>query len=158
MRNVIRDENKGVNFQKASCTLDASVKIYSHRVDDTYNASYRILENLSRNQHGNRSHANDEGENQEEDEGGENASNPKPKRAAAGRGRTYFANTLASSEEQFNAEKLENDENFDPMFQKITKSFDEGGAKGLLLYNLVSTISLIPIFRFWLLFVAEIIF
>ena len=37
--------NGGVNFQRASCTLDASVKIYSCRVD-THQASYRILENL----------------------------------------------------------------------------------------------------------------
>ena len=37
------------NFLKASCTLDASVKIYAHRVDDTYLSSYKILENLSRN-------------------------------------------------------------------------------------------------------------
>jgi condensin complex subunit 2 len=36
------------NFQKASCTLDASVKIYSYRVDDTWNSSFKILENLSR--------------------------------------------------------------------------------------------------------------
>lgn len=41
--------NGGVNFQRASCTLDASVKIYSCRVDDTHQASYRILENLTRN-------------------------------------------------------------------------------------------------------------
>jgi hypothetical protein len=36
------------NFQKASCTLDASIKIYSYRVDDTWTSSYKILENLSR--------------------------------------------------------------------------------------------------------------
>lgn len=38
----------GVNFQKASCKLDASVKIYSVRVDDTHDTSYRILANLTR--------------------------------------------------------------------------------------------------------------
>jgi condensin complex subunit 2 len=44
------DSNKrGVNFQKASCTIDASVKIYSHRVDDTYTHSHRVLESFSRN-------------------------------------------------------------------------------------------------------------
>ncbi|CAN0257629.1 unnamed protein product [Laminaria digitata] len=38
-----------VNFQKASCTLDASVKIYSHsRVDATHISSYSLLENLNR--------------------------------------------------------------------------------------------------------------
>lgn len=38
------------NFMKASCTLDASIKIYSYRVDDTWNSSYKVLENLSRNE------------------------------------------------------------------------------------------------------------
>jgi hypothetical protein len=52
MDKLIDEENdRGraqVNFQKASCTLDASIKIYSYRVDDTWSASYRILENLNR--------------------------------------------------------------------------------------------------------------
>lgn len=42
------DADDTYNFQKASCTLDASIKIYSYRVDDTWNSSYKILENLSR--------------------------------------------------------------------------------------------------------------
>lgn len=52
MDKLIDEENdRGraqVNFQKASCTLDASIKIYSYRVDDTWSSSYRILENLNR--------------------------------------------------------------------------------------------------------------
>ena len=103
-------------------------------MDDTYNTSYRILENLSRNQRGN---ANED-DNDDQGEGDENIPANKPKSRSGPRNRTYFANTLGSSENQFNAEKIENDENCNPMFQKITKSFDEGGAKGLLLYNLVS--------------------
>lgn len=38
-----------VNFTKASCTLDASVKIYSYRVDDVHLTSYKVLANLNRN-------------------------------------------------------------------------------------------------------------
>lgn len=52
MGKLIKEESstsRGVNFQKASCTLEASVKIYSHRVDDTHTSSHRILESLSRN-------------------------------------------------------------------------------------------------------------
>jgi hypothetical protein len=37
-----------VNFTKASCSLDASVKIYSYRVDDVYLTSYKVLANLHR--------------------------------------------------------------------------------------------------------------
>ena len=43
-----KDERGRVNFTKASCTLDASVKIYSYRVDDVHLSSYRVLANLNR--------------------------------------------------------------------------------------------------------------
>jgi hypothetical protein len=43
-----RADDGQLNFQKASCALDASVKIYSYRVDDTWTTSYRVLENLNR--------------------------------------------------------------------------------------------------------------
>ena len=36
-----------VIFTKASCTLDASVKIYSYRVDDVHLTSYKVLANRS---------------------------------------------------------------------------------------------------------------
>eukprot|EP00970_Alexandrium_tamarense_P006606 scaffold1131_cov97-Alexandrium_tamarense.AAC.1 len=36
-----KDDKGRVNFTKASCTLDASVKIYSYRVDDVHLSSYR---------------------------------------------------------------------------------------------------------------------
>lgn len=42
----------GVNFTKASCTLDASVKIYSYRVDDVHLTSYKVLANLNRTETG----------------------------------------------------------------------------------------------------------
>lgn len=47
-RNKLTDEKGRVNFTKASCTLDASVKIYSYRVDDVHLSSYRVLANLNR--------------------------------------------------------------------------------------------------------------
>ena len=40
--------NSEMNFQKASSTLDASVKIYGYRVDDTLNMGYRILDGFNR--------------------------------------------------------------------------------------------------------------
>lgn len=38
-----------VNFQKASFTIDASVKIYSSRVDSVHNQTYKVLGGLHRN-------------------------------------------------------------------------------------------------------------
>ena len=43
-----KDDKGRINFTKASCTLDASVKIYSYRVDDVHLSSYRVLANLNR--------------------------------------------------------------------------------------------------------------
>lgn len=37
-------DTKGVNFQKASCTLDGCVKVYSTRVDDVSENALRLLE------------------------------------------------------------------------------------------------------------------
>ena len=38
------DEEQGqTNFQRASCTLDAGVKIYSYRVDSVHNSIYKTL-------------------------------------------------------------------------------------------------------------------
>jgi hypothetical protein len=36
------------NFQMASCTLDAGVKIYGYRVDSVYSAAFRVLGGLNR--------------------------------------------------------------------------------------------------------------
>jgi condensin complex subunit 2 len=41
-------EEDDTNFTKASCTLDASVKIYGYRVDDVHLTSYKVLANLNR--------------------------------------------------------------------------------------------------------------
>lgn len=52
IENLIEEDSAastmGPDFQKASCTLDASIKIYSYRVDDVWNSSFRVLENLNR--------------------------------------------------------------------------------------------------------------
>ena len=57
-----------VNFQKASCTLDASVKIYGYRVDDVHSTGYKVLANLNRTDGGDDSDKEDGGENDEDGE------------------------------------------------------------------------------------------
>jgi len=56
------EENNGkgnrVNFTKASCTIDACVKIYSYRVDDAHLTSYKVLANLNRTDGGKSSSKN----------------------------------------------------------------------------------------------------
>lgn len=56
----IDPDNAGVNFAKASCTLDASVKIYSYRVDDVHLTSYKVLANLNRTDTGKKKNKDDD--------------------------------------------------------------------------------------------------
>jgi condensin complex subunit 2 len=62
------EEGDRVNFTKASCTLDASVKIYSYRVDDVHLTSYKVLANLNRTETGKKSGAR--GQTNDDDEDG----------------------------------------------------------------------------------------
>lgn len=149
MGRLIKDESTGVNFQKvfpplclpiifplisawliqASCTLDASVKIYSNRVDDTYATSHRILESLSRG-------GKHEDGGDDTDAFGEKAKAKVGTKASSSR--LNATDTIERNPSALNAVKLENDYAFDPTFHKLSKAFDEGGAKGMLLYNMVS--------------------
>jgi Condensin complex subunit 2 len=42
------DEGRTTNFQNASCTLDAGIKIYSYRVDSVHSEAFKVLGGLSR--------------------------------------------------------------------------------------------------------------
>jgi Condensin complex subunit 2 len=48
-----------------------------------------------------------------------------------------IAHTIASSADVINAAKIERVQATDPMFYKMSKAFDDGGAKGMLMTNLV---------------------
>ena len=71
-----------VNFTRASCTLDASVKIYSYRVDDVHLTSYKVLANLNRTETSNKKNGNvgDTSENDAADP--ENSGNAKAKKSS----------------------------------------------------------------------------
>ena len=114
------------------------MKIYSNRVDDTYTSSHRILESLSRN--GTSGNAEDgEGGDDDNEEGGEQEEGAATASRKAKKASTHRVNTAQTIERNvaaLNAVKLENDYAVDPMFHKISKAFDEGGAKGMLMNNL----------------------
>jgi len=127
-----KDAQGRVNFAKASCTLDASVKIYSYRVDDVHLSSYRVLANLNRTDNkkdGGAVHADGDGE----DGGAGGGGGDRVKRRTGPRGPT---DTLESNTANINMSKLDSAYDIDPLFHKMSKAFDEGGAKGLLLGNL----------------------
>ncbi|KAH9831878.1 condensin complex component cnd2 like protein, partial [Teratosphaeria destructans] len=127
-------EGDGVNFQKASCTLDGCVKIYTSRVDSVATETGKLLSGLADSGSKKRRGADEEqeGEDGEEDEEGEDGvKKPKKKKAA----RSAEA-TLAASFEQLRLKKMELEFSVDPLFKKAAADFDEGGAKGLLMNHL----------------------
>jgi condensin complex subunit 2 len=123
------DPNKHTNFQRASVTLDAGVKIYSYRVDSVHTETFKILGGLGR-----ASGPGEEGEGDPGDGGveGENVSPSKRKR----RGELNPEATLEPTLEALNIKKFDLAFAVDPLFHKTSAQFDEGGAKGLLLNNL----------------------
>ncbi|KAH8731552.1 condensin complex subunit 2/barren [Phaeosphaeriaceae sp. PMI808] len=125
-------EGDGVNFQKASCTLDGCVKIYTSRVDSVATDTGKLLSGLAENASKKR-RGDDEGEEDDDDDGeeGEDGQKKRKKRAA----RSAEA-TLATSFSQLQNKKMELEFAVDPLFKKASADFDEGGAKGLLLNHL----------------------
>ncbi|KAF1845552.1 barren [Cucurbitaria berberidis CBS 394.84] len=126
-------EGDGVNFQKASCTLDGCVKIYTSRVDSVASDTGKLLSGLAENASKKRRGDADDGEEGEDDDGeeGEDGQKKRKKRAA----RSAEA-TLATSFSQLQNKKMELEFSVDPLFKKASADFDEGGAKGLLLNHL----------------------
>ncbi|KAJ7963760.1 Condensin complex subunit 2 [Quillaja saponaria] len=117
------------NFQKASCTLEAGVKIYSVRVDAVHSEAYKVLSRM------NRAGLEDEQETiaQADDANGQQGwsharTDPHKKISPL--------STLESSFEVLNAKKFDVAFVVDPLYHRTSSQFDEGGAKGLLLNNL----------------------
>ncbi|KAL2944764.1 Condensin complex subunit 2 [Bienertia sinuspersici] len=121
--------NAETNFQKASCTLETGVKIYAVRVDACHADAYRVLNGISR--------------------AGLEADNEFPiglartSKERDGSRPVSPLSTVESSFEPLNAKKFDGIVRFssylttvDPLYYQTSAQFDEGGAKGLLLYNL----------------------
>lgn len=121
-----KEDGDQTNFQKASCTLDAGVKIYSYRVDSVHNETFKVLGGL------NRTSQNDEREGHGQDTSDGAAQDTSKKK----RGTASAQSTLESSFEALNVKKFDVTFSVDPLFHKTSAQFDEGGARGLLLHNL----------------------
>ncbi|KAF7294486.1 Condensin complex subunit 2 [Mycena kentingensis (nom. inval.)] len=123
---LLRNEDGStINFQRASCTLDGCVKIWTSRVDSVGTDTTKLLSNL----------AND-GKDDEDEDGNESDN-------ADGEGTTQKkkkshrpAATLAKDPAQLRSKKLDVEFSVDPLFKKTSADFDEGGAQGLLMNHL----------------------
>lgn len=129
-------EGDGVNFQKASCTLDGCVKIYTSRVDSVATETGKLLSGLAEN--GSKKRKGGEEGDDEEDEDGEDGEVGEDGVKKKGRKKTQRSAeaTLVNSFDQLRLKKMEMEFSVDPLFKKASADFDEGGAKGLLLNHL----------------------
>ncbi|KAK8049788.1 condensin complex subunit 2 [Apiospora phragmitis] len=126
-------EGDGVNFQRASCTLDGCVKIYTSRVDSVATETGKLLSGLadSNNKKKDRDEGDGEESEEEVDEDGNVIKKKKQKRQRSSEA------TLAPSFASLQLKKFELEFSVDPLFKKASADFDEGGAKGLLLDHLM---------------------
>lgn len=104
-------------FHEASCTIEASAKIYACRVDVVHTNTYKVLGGLS---------VQDDITEEVVGEDGK----PVKKRRIVG------VNTLERNEANITQTNIDADEQNDPMFRRMAQAFDAGGAKGLLLSHL----------------------
>ncbi|PHH60389.1 hypothetical protein CDD81_1702 [Ophiocordyceps australis] len=129
-------EGDGVNFQKASCTLDGCVKIYTNRVDSVATETGKLLSGLAdSNSSKNKGRHGDAESDQEGDEELDQEGNVK-KKSKNKHSRGSEA-TLAPSFSALQLKRFELEFTVDPLFKKASADFDEGGAKGLLLNHLM---------------------
>jgi condensin complex subunit 2 len=124
-----KDGNSDLNFQKASCTLDAGVKIYSSRVDSIHTDAFKVLGGLHRTS------------NEQEDENAagadaEDGSGEKKSRRSRKQVDLDPSATLEQNQDALNVKKFDLSFTVDPLFHQTSMKFDEGGAKGLLLNHL----------------------
>ncbi|WVQ84851.1 hypothetical protein IAT38_007008 [Cryptococcus sp. DSM 104549] len=116
-------DDQSINFQKASCTLDGCIKIWTSRVDSVATETGKLLSGLA----GAPEDDAGEGGDGDEEEGGEPKATRKTARSEA---------TLAKSFSQLQVKKFDLEFTVDPLFKKTCADFDEGGAMGLLMNHL----------------------
>ncbi|KAF5355261.1 hypothetical protein D9758_006042 [Tetrapyrgos nigripes] len=121
---LLRNDDNSINFQRASCTLDGCVKIWTSRVDSVGTETAKLANNLAS---GGSLDDNDEAGSDNPDEDPAEKKKKKAHRPGA---------TLAKDPNQLRTKKLDLEFSVDPLFKKTCADFDEGGAQGLLMNHL----------------------
>ncbi|GAA5868066.1 hypothetical protein JCM8547_000795 [Rhodosporidiobolus lusitaniae] len=129
LRNGPNDSS--INFQKASCTLDGCVKIWTSRVDSVANETGKLLSGLGEGKSGADMEDDEDGEGEGGDEDDEEKAQKRAKKRAA-----RAATTLADSFSKLRIKSFDLEFTVDPLFKKTSADFDEGGAAGLLMNHL----------------------
>ncbi|KAJ3720943.1 condensin complex subunit 2/barren [Lentinula raphanica] len=116
------DDNT-INFQRASCTLDGCVKIWTSRVDSVGTETAKLASNLA------------SGGNMESDDE-EGSDDPDREQTKQKRKRATRRDNNLSDASQLRNKKPDLEFSVDPLFRKTCADFDEGGAQGLLMNHL----------------------
>lgn len=133
-----------INFQKASCTLDGCVKVWTSRVDSVVVETGKLLSGLQddidqatrKDKRGNEEGDDDDADDDDEDGNGNSTRKRKRNKEA----------TLAKTFGHIQIKKFELEFTVDPLFKKTSADFDEGGASGLLMNHLGVDSSMAVIF------------
>ncbi|MPC43680.1 Condensin complex subunit 2 [Portunus trituberculatus] len=112
-----RRDSEMENFQVASCTLDASAKIYAYRVDSVHTDALKMAGGLGRSK-GEKS--KDGGEEMDCQDDGERKEKKKKKRKKV---------IIESNMKNINVKGFDLDFQVDPLFKKMAAQFDEGRSK-----------------------------
>ena len=127
--------DNSINFQRASCTLDGCVKIWTSRVDSVGTETGKLLSNLAHRA------ADDDGDDDPDGAGADGADGAEPSQAQKKRKGYRSESTLAKNPAQLRTKKLDLEFSVDPLFRKTCADFDEGGAQGLLMNHLGLTVA-----------------
>ncbi|ORZ29881.1 condensin complex subunit 2-domain-containing protein, partial [Catenaria anguillulae PL171] len=138
---ILKEGDGAINFQKASCTLDGCVKIYSTRVDavatetDALVVGLNSAKDAAATGHLDR---NGIGENDDDhdDEDSEAAKAKAAERRAKRAARKANMRTLEKDFGPITTAAIDVEFMIDPLFRKTCAEFDEGGAESLLLSRL----------------------
>lgn len=132
-------DGDSINFQKASCTLDGCVKIYSTRVDSVADETNKLLNGLADGAGKNKNNKfspdsmmmEAEGMEREGDDEGEEG-----KKRVSSKRPHKSVDTLEKSFEALNLKQMDVAFAVDPLFKKTCAEFDESGSKGFLASNI----------------------
>ncbi|PIL25085.1 hypothetical protein GSI_12974 [Ganoderma sinense ZZ0214-1] len=123
--------DNSINFQRASCTLDGCVKIWTSRVDSVGTETGKLLSNLANG-----------GRDEDGADASDNPDGADPSQSQRKRKAYRSESTLVKNPAQLRTKKLDLEFTVDPLFRKTCADFDEGGAQGLLMNHLGLTVAL----------------
>ncbi|KAJ9094193.1 hypothetical protein QFC19_008045 [Naganishia cerealis] len=123
-------DDASINFQKASCTLDGCVKVWTSRVDSVATETGKLINGLALDAEDDDGEGAVRGDGDEDDDDADDIQKKTKKRTQGNQ------TTLAKSFDALKVKKLDLEFTVDPLFKKTSADFDEGGAMGLLMNHL----------------------